>query len=434
MLLTILVFIVILGLLVFVHELGHFVAAKRNGVLVDEFGFGFPPRILGIQRTTERIMKKVGEEKKELDLITDSYDSQTGREIISETKIVQSQELDLIVPVRKWRIIWGRRKQRDEEDENEKKEGGTIYSINAIPLGGFVKIFGEEGEGEGNKNSFISKKIWQKTLILVAGVAMNFLLAVILFSVGYMIGSPTQINEQDIAKFPDAAVTIASVSADSPAEKAGLQMGDKITALISKDGQRIEPLKSETQFQEFVSAHKGEEIILEIQQGGTKLQLSAVPRLNPPEGEGPLGVALAMTALIKYPWYTAIWMGFLYTVNFIWMIIFVLFQLIKNLIVSGRAGFELGGPVFIYTVTGDAIKLGLSYVINLAALLSVNLAVINILPIPALDGGRILFLIIEKIKKSPISQKTQNLANTIGFVLLILLMIFITYKDILRLH
>jgi len=360
MLLTILIFIVILGILVFVHELGHFLVAKRNGVRVDEFGFGFPPRIFGIKR------------------------------------------------------------------------GETVYSINAIPLGGFVKIYGEEGEGADSGRSFSSKKIGQKVKILFAGVTMNFILAVFLFSLGNIIGLPSAIEENQISQYPNARLQIVAISPDSPAQAAGLQAGDFVSALKNSEGKISEGIKKPSEFQALVDGEKGKEIIVSVQRGNSIIDASLVPRPNPPSGQGPLGVELATVDKISLPWYKAIWEGFLTAINLIWLLLVVLFQLVKNLIVNGKAGVDIVGPVGIFTLTNQAATLGFIYLLQLTAILSINLAVINAFPFPALDGGRALFLMIEKIKGSPINQKTQNLIHTVGFALLILLMVAITYRDIIR--
>lgn len=360
MVLTIIIFIIVLGLLVFVHELGHFLVAKRNGVRVDEFGFGFPPRIFGVKR------------------------------------------------------------------------GETIYSINAIPLGGFVKIYGEEGEGEGSARSFVSKTLTQKLRILFAGVAMNFFLAVLLFSLGHFIGLPTAIDESEAAKYPNARLQIIGIANGAPADQAGIRPGDFIVALKSLTGENIENLKSAGQFQEFVQKQKGNELFLVLQQGRAINEVKLTPRLNPPEGQGPLGVELAVTAKVRLPWYRALWQGLLTTLGLAGLLLSVLFQVAKNLFTTGRAGVDIVGPVGIFTLTGQATQMGLIYILQLTAVLSINLAVINAFPFPALDGGRGLFLLIEKIKGSPISVKTVSLIHSIGFALLILLMAAITYRDIVR--
>ncbi|OIO47573.1 MAG: hypothetical protein AUJ32_02715 [Parcubacteria group bacterium CG1_02_40_82] len=426
MLLTILIFIVILGLLVFVHELGHFLVAKRNGVRVDEFGFGFPPRIFGIQKIKKSKQEiAIVTEEHGISLISETYSSKTDKELI-KMEIQESQTIIKPLPFKKWRFFW----RNGKRDENFGEQ--TVYSINAIPLGGFVKIYGEEGEGVNSSRSFASKKAGQKAKILFAGVTMNFILAVFLFSLGNIIGLPTAIDDSQVDKYPGAKLQIVGTSRNSPAEAAGLRAGNFVIALKNKEGKVLEGIKRTAEFQAFVDSEKGKEIILVVERGSSNIEVSVVPRTNPPQGQGPLGVELATVANISLPWYKALWEGFLTTINLIWLLLVVIFQVLKNLIIQGKAGVDIVGPVGIYTLTNQAAGMGFIYLLQLTAILSINLAVINAFPFPALDGGRVLFLMIEKIKGSPVSQKVQNLAHSIGFALLILLMIAITYRDIVR--
>jgi len=426
MLLTILIFIVILGLLVFVHELGHFLVAKRNGVRVDEFGFGFPPRIFGIQKIKKSKQEiAIVTEEHGISLISETYSSKTDKELI-KMEIQESQTIIKPLPFKKWRFFW----RNGKRDENFGEQ--TVYSINAIPLGGFVKIYGEEGEGVNSSRSFASKKAGQKAKILFAGVTMNFILAVFLFSLGNIIGLPTAIDDSQVDKYPGAKLQIVGTSRNSPAEAAGLRAGNFVIALKNKEGKVLEGIKRTAEFQAFVDSEKGKEIILVVERGSSNIEVSVVPRTNPHQGQGPLGVELATVANISLPWYKALWEGFLTTINLIWLLLVVIFQVLKNLIIQGKAGVDIVGPVGIYTLTNQAAGMGFIYLLQLTAILSINLAVINAFPFPALDGGRVLFLMIEKIKGSPVSQKVQNLAHSIGFALLILLMIAITYRDIVR--
>jgi regulator of sigma E protease len=429
MIVTILIFIIILGLLVFVHELGHFIVAKRNGVRVDEFGFGFPPRLFGLQRVKTQKIEKIGQEIKESHLAVESFDPDTGQETFSELAATEKQAIEKVTIENNWSFFWGKNQKR-QEGEIQRSE--TVYSINAIPLGGFVKIYGEEGEGSNSSRSFASRKPNEKAKILFAGVMMNFMLTVFLFSLGNFIGLPSAIDENQIDQYHNAKLQITAVSPDAPASSAGLTTGDFVISLRSIDGKIVQPINRPSVFQAFVDSEKGKQITVVVQRGGTNLEFSLVPRANPPAGQGPLGVELATVAKISLPWYRAIWQGFIDTINLIWLLLVVLFGLIKNLIVSGKAGVDIVGPVGIYTLTGQAASMGFIYLLQLTAILSINLAVINAFPFPALDGGRALFLMIEKIKGSPINQKTQNLIHSIGFALLILLIVAITYRDIVR--
>jgi len=360
--LTIIVFILILGLLVFVHEFGHFITAKRAGIKIEEFGFGLPPRVFGIKR------------------------------------------------------------------------GETIYSLNLLPIGGFVKIYGEDGrkkrDSPDNKRAFYNQPLRKRTLILTAGVIMNFLLAAVLLGIGHWIGLPTIIEDGQIGDFENAKVQIVQVAFDSPADMAGIKVGDTVKQLAVGD-ERLR-VNTVVQIQEFTDIHKGEEIAVTIQRGHQVFEEFLLARTDHPEDEGPFGIGLAQTAIVSQPWYKAILLGFLSAVALIGMIIMALGGLIWQLLTTGQAMIEGGGPVYIFNLTGQAAQLGFIYILQFTAILSINLAIINILPFPALDGGRLLFLAIEKIKGSPVSQKIEGIAHTAGFIFLILLMIAITWRDIIR--
>lgn len=360
--LTILIFIIVLGVLVLVHELGHFVMAKRAGMKVEEFGFGFPPRLWGIKR------------------------------------------------------------------------GETIYSINWIPFGGFVKILGESRESKeaDNTGSFSSKKAGPRAKVIVAGVVMNIILAFVLLAVGNVLGLRLGLSEKDDLKgFQNIQVQIVQVAADSPAQTAGFETLDQIVSVSTAGDPELE-IDSVEKVQNFTNKNKGREVTLKIKRGGEILEKRLVPRLNPPAGQGALGISLALTGVIKYPWYQAVYRGANQTGILLANTIYGYGKIIKNIFINGTPGADLSGPVGIAKFTGQAARLGFSYLLQLTALLSVNLAVLNIIPFPALDGGRLLFIGIEKAKGSPISGKTESLVNSIGFALLILLMIYVTTKDVLR--
>ena len=185
--------------------------------------------------------------------------------------------------------------------------------------------------------------------------------------------------------------------------------------------------------QKFTKEYAGQEITLEIKRGNEILELSLIPRKNPPEAEGAMGVALAKTALVSHLWYKAIWLGIIATLNLTLSFIGAFSRLLKDLIFGGVLTAEVSGPVGIAVLTSQMTKLGFIYVLQFTAIISINLAIINAFPFPALDGGRILFLIIEKIKGSPVSQKIERAIHTAGFVFLIGLIILITFRDVKRL-
>lgn len=357
-LLTIIIFAVILGLLIFVHELGHFVMAKRAGMRVEEFGFGFPPRMFGV------------------------------------------------------------------------KKGETVYSVNWIPLGGFVKITGEDGAESPDPKSFANKNAWQRFLVLIAGVTMNVVLAWFLLSVGVGLGMPTVLREGESlpasAHIAGQRVTIIEVAAASPAALAGLKIGDSIVAV---GGQGLASIE---QMQELTRQSAGKEIVYLIKRGDVEFAKTLTPRDNPPDGQGPLGVGLALVARISYPWYEAIPRGLAAAFNIVVVTVSALATIIGQWISGSSVSAALSGPVGIAVLTRDVAQLGFIYLLQFTALLSVNLAVINAVPFPALDGGRILFLVIEKIRGKKMHIKAEQIANTVGFGLLLLLMAFVTVKDVTR--
>ncbi|MDP3740771.1 MAG: RIP metalloprotease RseP [bacterium] len=355
-LLTILVFIFILGLLVFVHELGHFIMAKRAGMKVEEFGFGFPPRIFGI------------------------------------------------------------------------KKGETTYSINWIPLGGFVRILGEDGGSE-DPRSFGQGKFWPRLSVLLAGVVMNFILGWFLIFLGFLvIGSPIEVGEgADVgrAQISNPQLSVIAVQAGAPADVAGFRPGDVI---LSVDGQKFE---SVDELISYTKSRAGQNVTYELKRGRDIFDRSATPRVNPPEGQGPVGFAPALIAKATYPLADALKYSFASFYGRVAGIFMAFGMLFKGLFTSGKLIEGLSGPVGIAVLTRDFTRLGIVYLTQFAAVLSINLGIINAFPFPALDGGRVLFLIIEKIRGAK-SLKWERIANAVGFLLLMLLMVAITFRDVNR--
>ncbi len=369
MILTILIFVIILGLLVFVHEFGHFYVAKRSGMLVQEFGFGFPPRMFGVQRVNG-----------------------------------------------KFRLVWGRKEPMDPNS--------TVYSMNWIPLGGFVKILGENNERAEHPGSFINKSFSKRFATLVAGVIMNVILAWVLLSIGFISGLPTGINSNnDLPKgssLRNSQVAIVEVQENSPAFKAGIKPGDFI---VSVDGISMNQLD---EVRDYIKSNQGKEFNIQVKRINENMNFVVESLASPKEGEGPTGIVLTNVGLLSFPWYTSFWEGAKATIYSLETIVAGLY----GLITSGRGLDSLGGPVKIAQITGQAASLGFVYILQLAAFLSLNLAILNILPFPALDGGRVAFLIIEKIRGKRNNQKVEQLVNTAGFIFLLLLMVLVTYKDI----
>jgi regulator of sigma E protease len=367
----VLVFILILGVLIFSHELGHFIVARRNGIKTEEFGFGFPPRICGFFKEGN-----------------------------------------------KWKFIRGNK---------EIEAVDTIYSINWIPAGGFVKIKGENGENKKDTDSFAAKKPWVRVKVLAAGVIMNFILAWFLYSVGYVIGNPEAVENGE-------SIQIINVLEKSPASLMGLKPGDEIFKTQTLPDGNVVQINSAEDVQKYISKFKGQEFNFKIKRGTEILDLKGVPRVNAPEGQGSLGIELTEVSLKKYSWYQAPWLGLLKLKDVFVTIFLVIFEALKSLVLwKAPTGLEIAGPVKIFSLTGDFVRLGYIYVIQFAALLSINLGIMNALPIPALDGGRILFVIIEKIKGRPIKEEIEQVFHSVGFFLLVMLMIFIITRELLAL-
>lgn len=369
MLLTVTAFIIILSILVLIHELGHFIFAKKFGIKVEEFGFGFPPRVFG---------KKIGE---------------------------------------------------------------TIYSFNLLPIGGFVKLYGEDDAGGGSiksfsaskseagrakskvksydlKRAFFARPASQRALIVLAGVIMNFFLAVVLIS--YLFSA------QGVA-IPTQNVRIVDVLNNSPAGKAGLIRGDEV---LNVNGKRV---SKTTEFAQITKKNAGVSLAIEIKRDNKKIQVNLVPRKSFPKGEGPLGVAITNVEVRKFPWYQAPFFGTLEAFKFSLLIVQGLADMVINFVLHGTKPVGVTGPVGVAQLTGQAVSYGLPATLWFMALLSLNLAVVNILPIPALDGGRLFFILIEMVTGKKINQRHEAMAHAIGLALLLALILFITFFDIVRL-
>ena len=387
MLLTIITFVLVLSVLVFVHELGHFWVARKCGVKVEEFGFGLPPRLCGWLRYEKEKKDAAGQ---------------------------------LLKPERKWKFIWGENLPTEEEGF---VAGETVYSINWLPLGGFCKIKGENGEGESEPDSFVAKPIWKRIAIISAGVIMNVILAMALFAVGYMVGLPQSVEDSTSQKYISGEkIEIVQVLPNTPAEKAGLKAGDSI---VSIDGHKF---SRDAELQDYVNAHAGTSLDYQISRDDKTLDFQIIPANN--NGKGQAGIAIVNTGLVRYPWYLAIWKGITTAITLLGVIIMAFYELIKNLVIGRGLSAEISGPVGIATMTGQYARMGFVYLLQFVGLLSLNLAVVNFLPLPALDGGRIIFLLIEKIKGSPVKREVEAGIHNVGFIALIILVLAITVKDV----
>lgn len=360
---SILLFIIILAALILVHELGHFIAAKRAGVRVDEFGLGFPPR------------------------------------------------------------LW------------KKKIGETVYSVNAFPIGGFVKIFGEDPseeslKGKDSARSLTHKPRYVQAWIISAGIVFNLLFAWILISVGFMVGLPYSVDDSTYgARVQNSSLTITQVLPLSPAQKAGLKGGDIIVNL-SSGAESITNPRTETT-QKFIASH--EEISLTYLRGTETKTITVRGEEGVVNGRRAIGISMDIVGTLKLPVHEAFFVGLSTTASMTYAMTVGILDFLKNIFV-GRADFkDISGPVGIVGIVSDASTLGFIHLLSLTAIISINLAIINLLPFPALDGGRLFFLLIETIKRSPIKPEVANIANGIGFLVLIAVMVAVTFHDIAKL-
>ncbi|OGI71671.1 RIP metalloprotease RseP [Candidatus Nomurabacteria bacterium RIFCSPHIGHO2_02_FULL_35_13] len=371
---SIIIFLIILLVLVLVHEFGHFFTAKKFGIRVDEFGFGFPPKLFSF------------------------------------------------------------------------KKGETEYSFNLLPVGGFVKIFGENFEEadfvevgflekdlvakQDFSRSLVSKPKYQQAMVLFAGIFANFLLAWLLFSVGFMSGLPTSVgNEPEGYSATNVHLVVVSVLANSPAEIAGLKSGDKIVYIKNNDltASYITP---ET-IRSFVAP--GNKIEIGYLRGkDTAYNMIEITPKND-DGKFSIGISMDQIGTLKLPVLTAFWEG----LKLDWFVtkstVIGLYTLIAEGIMGKGSFASVTGPIGMIGIVGNAYQFGFIYLLSFTALISVNLAVINLIPFPALDGGRLLFLLIEKIKGSRLNPKFANIANMVGFAILIILMLLVTYHDVIKL-
>ena len=372
---TLFIFIAVLAILVLSHEFGHFIVARKNGIRVDEFGFGFPPRILGVRRYKENSRSR-------------------------------------------WKFVWGHPK---DEMTGVKP---TLYSFNLIPLGGFVRIEGENATepGADDADSFLTKKVWQKASVLVAGVFMNILVAAVLLSVGYMVGLPETADSG--RSLVNQRLHIVQVLPGKPADQAGFIIGDLVLQVGELSNPRL------TQFQEYVYNHQDQEITVVLERNDEQIIQKITPRFMDETGQAGIGVAMAEIGLAKYPWYKAIYHGVAATGFYLKEIIIAFALLIKGIFTGSGVGEAVSGPVGVAVLTGQVARLGIVYLIQFMALLSLNLAVLNILPIPALDGGRLFFVLLGKITRRSLTPRLEQTIHAIGFVLLMLLVVVVTVKDV----
>lgn len=361
---TIIIFIIILAVLILVHELGHFIVAKKSGIKVEEFGLGFPPKIFS------------------------------------------------------------------------KTYGETTYTLNAIPFGGFVKILGEDSQNEDIKEedkirSFAYKPKWIQALVLIGGIVFNIVFAWLLLSVGFMFGMSAPAGHSSFGEVQNQQVVITNVLPDSPAQKSDLRAGDIILSIKVSD-KEINTLVPEEISRSITQSKKGD-IEISYKRGDEIFEKKITPSEDIIKGSRAVGLSMNSMGTLKLPFHLAFLEGFHTTyllvkgtavglINFIWQSI------------TFRSDLsQVSGPIGIVSVVGEASRLGFVYILSLTALISINLALINLVPFPALDGGRLLFVAIEAVIKRPIKPKVAQWANAIGFILLLILMFVVTTHDIIKL-
>jgi len=390
MILTAIIFLVILSALVLIHELGHFLVAKKLNIKVEEFGFGLPPRIIGVKR------------------------------------------------------------------------GETIYSINWLPIGGFVKLFGEDDAGGGKVvtkskelgskskkdigRAFFARPVRQRAAVVIAGVVMNTLLAVAIFYVfmflsGFHTELPLFGHHQffGVTQSIKTDITVDSVEKMSPAELAGIPGGARVIAVNDKKVLDIEDFTTQ------IKKDAGEQVKISYIDPKSKKTTSklVVPRVNPPKGQGALGVSLygLSTAVLDYKTpVQKVFSGVIHPANLLVYNFEVIGQLAQAAIKEHNAAplsEGVSGPVGIYSIVGAIVKIPdvrqrVIELLNLAGILSISLAFFNILPIPALDGGRLFFILIEGVTGKKVDPKYEGIAHSIGMAVLLILILLVTFKDIFQ--
>jgi len=344
---SIAVFLVLIGILVVTHEWGHYIVARKCGVGVKEFAFGLPPK------------------------------------------------------------LWSR------------KRGETEFVINALPIGGYVRLVGED-ESEDGPDSFQTKTPWQRLAVLFAGSAVHFVMAFVIFSAMIMIMGKAVPNDQ---------VMILSVAPGSPAEQAGLVAGDEIVTL---EGLAISSVEG---FSEAVNAQEQSAAEIAVLRDGETIMLHVSPERDPASGRDVVGVTIApgFDNVPVYPW-QAIVDGAVMTGTVVMGTMDAIGGLFAGLLTTGQVSEDISGPVGIAAVSGSVVQEeGLFGFFFLMALLAANLAVFNLLPIPALDGGRILFVLAEIVIRRRVPAEREAMVHMVGMVMLLMLIVVVTYKDIMSL-
>ena len=316
--------------------------------------------------------------------------------------------------------------------------GETEYSINAIPFGGFVKIFGEDPNDDSLLGSEKEKAISAKprhiqAAVLVAGVTFNLIFAWLLISAGYVVGLPSPVEHNGYGTVTDAALTVTVVAPGSPAEKGGIKSGDRVVSVSSENKYELKEVTG-TSVSNFIEAHGKEGVTFTLLRADTEVTSPVIiGEEGIVAGKRAIGIAMEDVGILRLPVHFAVIQGakdtfglFIATAQGLW-------HFAKQVAVGEGSLSQITGPVGIVGIVGDVSKLGFTYLMSFTALISINLAVINLLPLPALDGGRLLIVLIEAIRRKPIPSKVANAVNGVGFILLIILMLLVTVHDVLKL-
>ncbi|MFM2414540.1 MAG: hypothetical protein RI911_233 [Candidatus Parcubacteria bacterium] len=313
---------------------------------------------------------------------------------------------------------------------------GTEYTLNWIPFGGFVRLLGEDTaadmSSQEKSTSFMFSAWWKKALILIAGVSFNILLAFFLFTAAASYGAPIAI-EEDSPLASKAGLLVTGVYEGTPAAAAGLQAGDMIVATTARKDTLAE-LKPSA-FSQFTAAHPGQEMHITIQRKGESQTILVTPAQGILEGKistPAIGISLGFVLQEQAPVLAVIPIGIRETKEWFIDITLGIWNLLKGAFTGTAQIADVAGPVGIATHVGEWYQLGIAHLLYFIAIISINLAVINLIPIPALDGGRLLFVLIEAVIRRPVPEIITNTLNSIGFLALIALMVVVTYNDILR--
>ncbi|MGM0628872.1 MAG: M50 family metallopeptidase [Patescibacteria group bacterium] len=315
--------------------------------------------------------------------------------------------------------------------------GETRFTLNAIPFGGFVKIFGEDPdeesiEGPDSDRSFVNKHKAVQVIVLVAGVFFNALLALLLIVIAFVAGIPASEESYDVKYLEDIKPTVVEVVEGSPAEEAGLESGDVLKEV--RAGEDLKEIQGAEDLSEFVKDRADEEVTILYSREGAKEEVTLKASEDVVEGEGAkVGVGITSVGIVSFPPHMALVEGVKHTVELTGVIAVELVGFLWSAITGTADYSEVAGPVGIVTLVGDAWIVGFAFLLYFVAVISLHLTIINLMPFPALDGGRVIFVAIEALIRRPINPKVANIVNGIGFIILIILMIAVTVNDISRL-